>query len=371
MKISAQVNHLIKLGVNAFLCSICADNEKISIQKHMKIIKISGSEKSIGIIQITKQDFLANQAIKRIILSLGEKDIIYLRIRRPSWHFSHILKQPRDCKIVIEYQSIEPEEYRLKKKYWYIPLDFLFGNDIRKYTDAIVGITDEITRYQVMRSGDASKPHITIGNGFDVTSVPVRRAPSYTGDGLHLLCVAIVHRGHGLDRLIRGLASYKNVLRVVLHIAGDGPEMSSLKELTNNLGIVDQVVFHGFLTGKTLDSLFDQCHIAVGSLGIHRIGLREASILKAREYCARGIPFLYDVPDADFPSGFPYILRLPADESTINLEQVTSFVEEICADPNHPQKMRVYAEKHLDWSVKMKKLKIFLEATIDEMHQII
>ncbi len=371
MKISAQVNHLIKLGVNAFLCSICADNEKTSTQKHMKIIKISGSEKSHGIIQITKQDFLANQAIKRIILSLGEKDIIYLRIRRPSWQFSHILKQPRDCKIVIEYQSVEPEEYRLKKKYWYIPLDFLFGNDIRKYTDAIVGITDEITRYQVMRSGDASKPHITIGNGFDVTSVPVRRAPSYTGDGLHLLCVAIVHRGHGLDRLIRGLASYKNVLRVVLHIAGDGPEISSLKELANNLGIVDQVVFHGFLTGKTLDSLFDQCHIAVGSLGIHRIGLREASILKAREYCARGIPFLYDVPDADFPSDFSYILRLPADESTINLEQVTSFVEEICADPNHPQKMRVYAEKHLDWSVKMKKLKIFLETTIDEMHQII
>lgn len=36
------------------------------------------------------------------------------------------------------------------------------------------------------------------------------------------------------------------------------------------------------------------------------------------------------------------------------------------ADPGHPQKMRSYAEEHLDWSVKMKKLKGFLEALVGE-----
>lgn len=34
------------------------------------------------------------------------------------------------------------------------------------------------------------------------------------------------------------------------------------------------------------------------------------------------------------------------------------------ADPGHPQKMRSYAEEHLDWSVK--KLKGFLEALVGE-----
>ena len=70
--------------------------------------------------------------------------------------------------------------------------------------------------------------------------------------------------------------------------------------------------------------------------------------------------------DPDFPADFPYILHLPADESPINIDQVLAFAQEVCADPDHPQKMRRYAEEHLDWSVKMKKLKDFLEALVGE-----
>ncbi len=124
------------------------------------------------------------------------------------------------------------------------------------------------------------------------------------------------------------------------------------------------MVFHGFTTGNALDALFDQCHVAVGSLGIHRKGLTQTSELKAREYCARGIPYIIACADPDFPAGFPYILRLPADESPIDIEQVLAFAREVCADPDHPQKMRSYAEEHLDWSVK--KLKGFLEALVGE-----
>lgn len=175
------------------------------------------------------------------------------------------------------------------------------------------------------------------------------------------MCVANINRWHGLDRLLQGLATYTGTTRVVFHIAGNGSELPHLQKLTNELGIADQVVFHGFLTGNALDALFEQCHIAVGSLGIHRIGLKEASILKAREYCARGIPFIYGISDPDFPEDFPYILHLPADESPIDIEKVLAFTKEVCVDPDHPQKMRQYAKEHLDWSVKMNKLKDFLE----------
>jgi hypothetical protein len=65
----------------------------------------------------------------------------------------------------------------------------------------------------------------------------------------------------------------------------------NLKNLASRLRINDHIIFHGFVHGKELDRLFEQNHIAVGSLGIHRIGLNQLSILKAREYCARGIPF--------------------------------------------------------------------------------
>jgi len=44
-----------------------------------------------------------------------------------------------------------------------------------------------------------------------------------------------------------------------------------------------------------------------------------------------------------------------------------AFAKDICADADHPQKMRRYAEEHLDWSVKMKKLKGFFETLIRGM----
>jgi hypothetical protein len=150
-------------------------------------------------------------------------------------------------------------------------------------------------------------------------------------------------------------------LNIQLHIVGTGPELPNLENLIRTLEIRDHVIFHGFLKGDDLDRIFDQCHLAVGSLGIHRIGLHQISILKAREYCARGIPYLIAGSDPDFPDDFPYILRFSSDESPIDIDRVIVFMTGIYQDPDHPQKMRHYARVNLDWSIKMKKLKVFLE----------
>ena len=187
----------------------------------------------------------------------------------------------------------------------------------------------------------------------------------FVGEELHLLCVANVSRWHGLDRLLRGLGSYRGPTRITLHIAGNGSEVSSLKKIIDELGIKGQVIFHGFTTGKDLDDLFTTCHIAVGSLGLHRIGLTEASILKAREYCARGIPYIIACKDPDFPNDFSYIQKVPADESPVSIESIIDFAQRVSEDTGHPMKMREYAVGHLDWSVKMKILKAFLETLVD------
>lgn len=365
-KILGQVEHLIKHGIDAEVFSICAEENKHNTSRLIKSVLIPATERPQGILRKIYREWCVNTAIKNIILSLNgtDNDILYTRIPYPSPQLSRIFKRPRTCKIVIEYQTIEPLEYRLNGKYWYLLIDFLFGNAIRRHTDGIIGVTDEITQYEIARAGDPEKPHLTIGNGFAVQSVPVRQVPHHNINDFHLLCVANVSRWHGLDRLLQGLAAYRRTPKVIFHIAGDGAEMSHLQKLAADLGINDRVVFHGFLTGEPFEALFDQCHIAVGSLGIHRIGLKEASTLKAREYCARGIPFIYGIHDPDFSADFPYILRLPADESPIDIELVLAFAEEVCSNPYHSQKMRRYAEESLDWSVKMKKLKDFLEMLV-------
>jgi len=309
---------------------------------------------------------LRDSSLKKIIETLHSDEILYTRILSPSRITSELLKSPRKCKIVIEYQSVEPNEFRLAGDYLYVLYDFLYGGDIRKYSDGIVGVTDQITHYQVSRSGDPHKPHITIGNGFNVGSVSVRKPVPYQGQDLTLLCVANVSHWHGLDRLIRGLGTYRGPARVTLHIAGDGTEIPRLQKLVSELGLRENVVFHGFSQGKALEDLFNTCHIAIGSLGLHRIGLTEASILKAREYCASGIPYIIAGTDPDFSDDFPYILKIPADETPVDLEKVVEFAHRVYQDTDHPRKMRTYAEKYLDWSVKMKTLKAFLETLVDK-----
>jgi len=294
-----------------------------------------------------------------------------MRIQYPSLLLSRLLSRVRTCKIVIEYQTIEPVEYRLNGKYLYLFIDLFHGDAIRKYSDAIVGVTDEITQYQLNRSGITNKPHITIGNGFDVASVPVRDARHYDTTELYLLCVANVSKWHGLDRLLKGIAEYRGNTRIIFHIVGDGDEILPLIQLVEKLNIRNLVKFHGFKTGKELDTLFNTCHVAVGSLGIHRLGLHEASILKAREYCARGIPYIIACADPDFPDDFPYIHRVSPNDSPLDIEKIIEFSQTAYTDPDHPEKMREYALEHLDWSVKMKTLKAFLETLVGEPKSII
>jgi len=367
-KLLSQVSGMSQLGLNVEL--VLADTGCAHDPSHNDFLKTySVSEAPSGdLFGRIRRSLKISRIFSKIIDSLGPNDVLYYRYISafPLYYPKNYFKRSRTCKIVTEHQTIELDENKLINStlgYW---SERLFGKLLRKQSDAIIGVTDEITQYEIACAGDPEKPHITIGNGFEVQSVPVREAPHYAGDDLHLLCVANVSRWHGLDRLLRGLATYNGTPKVILHIAGDGAELPHLQNLTDDLGIGDRVVFHGFTTGKALDALFDQCHIAVGSLGIHRIGLKEASILKAREYCARGIPFIYGIPDPDFPPDFPYILHLPADESPIDIDQVLAFAKRVCADPDHPQKMRRYAEEHLDWSVKMKKLKNFLETLVGE-----
>jgi len=368
-KLFNQVSELNRLGLDVELVLVSVGDVQYPPYDFLTAYKVNSVPMGnfLGRIKRARE---ISRIFGEVIDSLGPGDVLYYRYSGsfPLYYPKTYFRRIRTCKIVTEHQTKELDEFKLTDNvlsYW---SDYFFGKVLRKQSDAIVGVTDEITQYEITRARDPQKPHLTIGNGFAVQSVPVRQAPYPNDDSLHLLCVANVSRWHGLDRLLQGLATYSRTPKVILHIAGDGAELPHLQQLTDELGIGDRVIFHGFTAGKALDALFDQCHIAVGSLGIHRIGLKEASILKAREYCARGIPFIYGIADPDFPPDFPYILHVPADESPIDIEQVLAFAKEVYADPDHPQKMRRYAEEHLDWSVKMKKLKGFLEALVGEGH---
>jgi len=362
-KIIAQASQLNKLGMDFRLVLLGGINKKYSDDTFIQYVLVKDYYflKNSMILKRFYRQYLAKQYLKKVIKFSGSDTILYLRYPLPFLLLPHELFTKRKCKIIFECNAIEINEQKQSRSYFSYYKEVIFGQEFRKRCDAIVGVTDEITQYQVRRSGNLNKRHITIGNGFEVSSVPVRLVPPYSGSNFHILCVANISFWHGVDRLIRGIAQYKGQLNIKLHIVGDGEDLLNLKKLSNDLEINDHIIFHGFTRGKKLDILFNQCHIAAGSLGIHRKGLTMTSELKSREYCSRGIPFIIACGDSDFPNDFPYILKLPSDENPINLEQVITFSYGISHDSDHPLKMRQYANENLDWSVKMKKLKGFIE----------
>ena len=302
--------------------------------------------------------------ISDIITTMDKSDILYYRAFG-SLMLSYIpitfFRPFRRCRIISEHNSIEFRELLLEGSYGSVIRNLVLGNFIIGQSDGIVGVTEEITSYWKRRLFYRAIPHVTIPNGFFVTSVPVRNPPSCTPQELHVLFVGNVSRWHGLDRFIQGVAAYHGPVHVNLHIVGDGDELENMKTLTHTLAVTRSVHFHGFLGGPDLDKVFDRYHIAMGSLGIHRNGLKQASALKVREYCSRGIPFMISNDDPDFPATFPYSLPLPPDDTPISMDTVIGFYHAVYAHQSHPGEMREFAEEHLDWSVKMKNIKRFIQ----------
>lgn len=366
-KIFSQASHLYKLGIDIRLVLVGGLNKNYPDNNFTQYLSLQENFFfTSNLIKKLYRQYLAKQYIKKVIKFSDPSTILYLRYPLPVLLLPRDLSGQRNCKIVIECNSIEINELKKSKLYFSYLLELLLGEGFRKRCDAIIGITDEITAYQIKRSGNPDIPHMTLGNGFEVNAVPIRQTPTNCGSNLNIICVADIAVWHGVDRLIQAIAQYKGSWNIQLHIIGRGDEVPHLKNLVTTLGINDHIIFHGFVHGEDLDRLFDQNHIAVGSLGIHRIGLSQLSTLKAREYCARGIPYIIACSDPDFPDDFPYILRLPAEDSPIDMNQVIMFASRICQDVHHSHKMRQYASENLDWSVKMKKLKGFLEGLSKE-----
>ena len=173
---------------------------------------------------------------------------------------------------------------------------------------------------------------------------------------LHVLAVASIARWHGYDRLLKAVNEYqarpKRAFDVHLTIAGDGPALPALREMAASLDLSQRVTFASNVTGPALQQLYESAHLAVSSLGLHRIGLTRASVLKAREYCAVGIPFIASGDDPDFDATAAFRLSVPADESTRELAQIFADFP-VLRQRFDPVEQRRYAEARLDWRHKL------------------
>ena len=226
-----------------------------------------------------------------------------------------------------------------------LKIDQLFRKQLSREMFAIVTFSDATEIF--------GQRTINISNGVDFDSIPLKCPQSANGP-LHLIGVAEVHLWHGFDRIMTGMGEYKGNRDIVFHVVGGvAPNRmdSSFVPIIRKYGLQEKIIFHGQLFGEELTKVFNQCQFAIGSLGRHRTGITVIKTLKNREYATRGIPFIYSEQDSDFDYQ-PYVLKAPADESPINIQQIIDFVDHFTMKPEDIRK----TVEHLKWKYQMQRV---------------
>lgn len=371
-KILSQYDSMVRLGKNIqlFLVSSCQPGERLAkeIQNRQNIKSlINTPDKLRSPFSRRKEKF---EMILTVLRGFNpENTVVYFRYPLADFIFYGFLKKIPNYKIVTEHQEIENtfSKGKFNGNYMRNSMEMVWGRSVRKLLTGFVGVTSEITDYERSLVGRQGKFFSTIGNGINVSRYPLRSPTKDRGSHeVRLLFVGAGFKTHGLARLLKSIYDYQSSgmskYNIVLKVAGESSEMNKNRELAARLQLQSQVHFLGNLEKELLDDLFDWADVGVGSLAIHRIGLLYSSTLKAREYCARGLPFILSNVDDDFPSDNPYVLQLEPNDAPFDLSKVISFAEKVVADEEHPKKMRAHAIQHLDWDVKIGTLLPFFDS---------
>lgn len=193
-------------------------------------------------------------------------------------------------------------------------------------------------------------PAMNIVNGVDVERLPLHH-PRAEAEAVGLLALASMSNWQGYDRLIEALAAYRGQHRVTIHMVGgegDG-SLGAWRELACRLGVAQSVVFHGELHGEALDRVADGCDLGIGGLGLYRKGQYRSMTLKLREYMARGLPFVYAVDDPSIEENPRFCMKLPNDDSPIDMAAIVDFALHVRTDESVGRQMRAYAGEAMSW----------------------
>lgn len=275
----------------------------------------------------------ANYYLSRKLIN-NEYRFVYTRYGLMDTFYFSILKKlhKNGSKIIIEIPTYPYDKEKNKGLLW----SMLFGWD-RFYRRRIKYVADAIFTYS---EDDVifGLPTIRGKNGTDFDEIRIRKVKKKNNQ-IDLIAVAGLAKWHGYDRLIKGLGEYYKGggTRIVkFHIVGSGKPVEEYRDIIRQYGISNYVFLYGLKYGNELDSIYDSCDIGVENLGFHRTGVYYASTLKAKEYAAKGLPFITSLNLDVFQNEY-FVLKVPADESPINVADIIDFYDKIYDIPDYEE----------------------------------
>jgi glycosyltransferase involved in cell wall biosynthesis len=297
--------------------------------------------------EVSKKEFdlilfrypLSNKFLLRFVKKYGSKII-----------FEHNSKEL----VELSLNGISTHPYLEEKRY---------GERILSRIKAITGVGQEITDYEVHRSGHKKLPHAVISNSIEVAKFKERTSPEF--DGLNYTFLFLTGSPSpwvGIDIVLKSLSEFKSDSKKIKLLV-IGPKTEKLLALSAQLGLDANVAFLGEKNSDELNEYFDKCHVAFGTMAMQRVGLNEHSSLKILEYASRGTPFVIGYKDTNFinvQEFSPYYLKLDFNDRNIDMNEVINFADRILLDKEHPKVMHRLSLQYLDTSLKMDQLRNFI-----------
>lgn len=313
------------------------------------------------------------------LYDIDEFDFVYFRYPGAHPLLNQWLKKHKN-KVFFEHVTAETEEIKMYKRenpfeinlssflsyleFYFLPLirEKIYGKSIRNL--ALFGIcnSDDIAHYERKMAGNVYKT-LVLGDAVQTEKFPIKK-PTILGQEFRMIFLkgaATNADFNGLDRVFHGMKNYKGNYNLKLYLFGKNLE--SEKKLIQKLEIEEMVICSGFIQQNEVDEILNQMHIGIGALAVHRKGLKSTSTIKTREYCARGLPFIFGHFDTDFSysdEAQRFCLQEPASDDSIDFGFVISWYQNMQLEANIETKMRDFSLKHLEYIFKMKKLLTFI-----------
>lgn len=186
-------------------------------------------------------------------------------------------------------------------------LERITGAVNARQVHAVLGVTQDIRKYQVARS-DKVKRSFIYPNGIstdEVQLLPDERDPC-------AVCAAFIcgefQSWHGLDKLIEAVEqqpALADANKLKIYLIGSLSK-AQRKAIAGVNRISNVFIDCGTLPFSEYAPLLAKCDLGLGSFALERKNLEEAATLKIREYLALGLPVYSGHKDTAIPDGFAF-----------------------------------------------------------------
>lgn len=296
-------------------------------------------------------------------------DGFYLRFYLPGHGLIRFLKKIKSKKkktrLLLEYPTLNVKQIIKNDLARRVSYFFNEGRirKLNRFADYIVTLTKDKELF--------GRPAVFMPNGLDLTSINVLKKPDLVNTVVLLGVASDCAHYHGYDKIIKGLYAYKKSglmpavhFRIVSSLLGHNIEY--LRNLTLEYGLENEVVFLDSMDRKELAKQYQEVHIGVGTLALHRVGLMDNYSLKHREYAAFGLPFIMSKGDDVFEQS-PFVMTVERDEEPINIQALVEFYKGIYEmKSEYTSAFRASMANRITWDAQLKDVfKIFRDGTHD------